>query len=97
LVTVPAPPAKPKPLPTVAAIALSEGRRIEATKLLRQAEGCDLKTAYARINEAILADPVLKDRMDAQARELRRTIIFWAVLVDLIILVGIIYWFFRKG
>ncbi len=94
---MPAPPAKPKPLPIEVAIALSDGRRIEATKLLRAAEGCDLNTAYGRINEAILADPMLKEKMDTQARELRRTLIFWAVIVDVIILVGIIYWFFRKG
>jgi hypothetical protein len=84
-------------LPTAAAVALSDGHRIEATRLLRQAEGCDLKTAYARINAAILADPVLQEKMAAQAGELRRTLIFWAVLVDVIILVGVIYWLFRKG
>ena len=94
---MPAPTAKPKPLPTGVAITLSDGRRMEATKLLREAEGCDLKTAYARINEAVLADPVLKEKIDSQTRELRRTIIFWALLVDIILLAGIIYWFFRKG
>jgi hypothetical protein len=94
---VPVPPVKLKPLPTAVAVALSDGHRIEATRLLRQAEGCDLKTAYARINAAILADPTLQEKMAAQARELRRTLIFWAVLVDVIILVGVIYWVFRKG
>lgn len=46
-------------LPKPAIQALEQGQKIEAIKVLRQLEGCDLKTAKDRIDAYLAAHPEL--------------------------------------
>jgi hypothetical protein len=86
-----------KPLPFEAATLLTEGRVIEAIKVVRRAEGLGLKEANDRIEAHIADDPLLRVQIETQRRARRRKFFFWFVLVDLLITAGIIYWLFYRG
>jgi hypothetical protein len=88
---------KPRALPTAAAMALNEGRKMEAIKIVRETEGCDLTAAVARVNAALDADPVAKARFDVVARTRRNSLVFWIVLVDLLLVAGAVIWYLNKG
>jgi ribosomal protein L7/L12 len=87
---------KTRALPTAAAMALNEGRKLEAIKIVREAEGCDLAAAVARVNAALDADPVAKARLDSAARAKRGSLIVWIVLIDTLLVVAAIYWYLNK-
>jgi hypothetical protein len=86
-----------KPLPLEAATLLSEGRLIEAIKVVRKAEGLGLREAKGRIDAHIAQDPILGVQIETQQRASRRKFFFWFVVVDLAITAGLIYWFFYRG
>jgi hypothetical protein len=86
-----------RPLSLEAAVLLTEGRRIEAIKVVRQAEGLGLKEARKRVDEHIARDPVLRVQLETQQRAARRKFFLWFVVVDVIITAGIIYWLFYRG
>ncbi len=92
---MPAPSDKPKPLPTAALAALKDGQKVTAIKAVRDSEGCDLATAKARVEVALLASPELRDRYQAQVRQSRSSLIFWIVLIDILLVGGAAYWYFR--
>lgn len=93
---MPAPIRKPKPLPTAAALALSEGRRIDAIKAVRETELCDLKTAASRIEETLQADPALKARLQELAQAQRKKWLPWIIVGDLLLVAGVAYWFLNR-
>jgi hypothetical protein len=89
---MPMPAGKPRPLPTAAAMALAEGRKIEAVKIVREAEGCDLSAAVARVDAALNADPAAKVRVDEQTRARRKSLRVWIVLIDILLVAAALYW-----
>lgn len=86
-----------KPLPLEAVTLLTEGKIIEAIKVVRQAESLGLKEAKDRVDAHIAQDPMLRVQIEAQQREGRRKFFFWFLLVDLALAAGLIYWFFYRG
>lgn len=55
------------PLPQAALSALLQGRKIEAIKLVREAEGIGLKEAKDRVEAYVAGAPMLKDRLAAES------------------------------
>jgi Ribosomal protein L7/L12 C-terminal domain len=86
-----------KPLPLEAVTLLSEGRVIDAIKVVRNAQGLGLKEAKARVDAHLSQDPILRVQIEAQRSATRRKFFFWFVIVDLAITAAIIYWFFYRG
>jgi hypothetical protein len=86
-----------KPLPLEATTLLSEGKVIEAIKVLRNAEGLGLREAKGRIDAHLEQDPILRVQIETLRGARRRKFFFWFLLVDLVITAGIIYWFFYRG
>jgi hypothetical protein len=86
-----------KPLPLEAATLLSEGKVIEAIKVVRNAEALSLREAKRRIDAHLAQDPILQVQLETQRRAARRKFFFWFLLVDLGVTAGIIYWFFYRG
>jgi hypothetical protein len=86
-----------RPLPVEAATLLTEGRVIEAIKVVRHAERLGLKEAKDRVDAHIARDPMLRVQIEAQQREARRKFFFWFLLVDAAIAVAVVYWFFYRG
>jgi hypothetical protein len=84
-------------LPLEAATLLSEGRVIEAIKVVRKAEGLGLRDAKQRVDAHIAQDPILRVQIETQQRAARRKFFFWFVVVDFAITAAIIYWFFYRG
>jgi hypothetical protein len=85
------------PLPEAAQAALRRGQIVEAIKMLRETERCDLTTAKTRVDAVLAADPVLKKRVETQQRETRRKIIFWAIIFDIVLIVAIAYWWTSRN
>ena len=75
-------------------MALGDGKMIAAIKVLREREGVDLKGAKERLEEAFKADPALEARFRERAKEGRKTLIRWVVIVDAIVFAAVIYYFF---
>jgi hypothetical protein len=85
-----------RPLPAAAAAALSLGRIIDAIKLLREAEGLGLMQAKLRVEAYLRRNPALKAQLDEQQKQTRRRIIRWALVIDVIIIVAGLWWFFGR-
>jgi hypothetical protein len=85
-----------KPLPAEPATLLTEGRLIEAVKVLRRSHGLDLQQAKTWIDWHIEQNPMLRVQLETQQKELRRKLFFWFLLVDAVIAAGIIYYFFYR-
>ena len=86
-----------KALPLEAATLLSEGKVLEAIKVVRKAEGAGRREAKARVDAHIAQDPILRVQIETQKQAKRRKFFFWFVVVDLAITAAIIYWFFYRG
>ncbi len=85
------------PLPADATIALRQGRVIEAIKILRAREGLGLKEAKERVERALAADPAAQHEINQRGAELRRTIIRWALIIDVIVVAAVIWYFFGRS
>jgi hypothetical protein len=83
-----------KPLPLEAATLLTEGKVIDAIKVVRRTEGVGLKAAKDRVDAHLAQDPMLRVQIETQQQSTRRKFFFWFVLIDLVITAGIIYWLF---
>lgn len=82
------------PLPQAALSALQQGRKIEAIKLVREAEGLGLKEAKDRVEAYVAGDPMLKERLAAEsAGGLRGCLIAVALLV----LGAIVFFLLRRS
>ena len=84
------------PLPTSAEAAIASGRIIEAVKILREVEGLDLKEAKDRIDLFVARNPELRERIDRARKEMRKTIIKWALVVDAIFVAVFLYWLYLR-
>jgi len=86
-----------KPLPPEPATLLTEGRMIEAIKVLRNSNGIGLKEAKDWVDWHIAQDPMLRVQLETQQRAMRRKFFLWFLLVDVAIAAGLIYYFFYRG
>jgi hypothetical protein len=85
-----------EPLPTAAEVALSEGRLLTAIRIVRETEKLDLTQAKIRVDGYLAQNPELRERIERQGREMRRKLVLWAVLIDTIVIVALLYWFLHK-
>jgi hypothetical protein len=83
-----------KPLPPEPATLLTEGRRVEAVKVLRKSQGISLTKAKQWIDWHVDQDPMLGVQLEVQRRSARRKFFFWFLLVDALIAAAIIYYLF---
>jgi hypothetical protein len=86
-----------KPLPPEPATLLTEGRLIEAIKVLRETQGIGRRQARAWIEWHIGQDPMLRVQLETQQREKRRRFFLWFLVVDAVITAAIIYYLFYRN
>ncbi|MGH8264772.1 MAG: hypothetical protein ACRET4_14940 [Steroidobacteraceae bacterium] len=86
----------PISLPAAAEAALTAGRYIEAIKVLRTTEQLDLTQAKQRLDAYLTQNPDLRVRMERTSREMRGKIIKWVLVLDGIIVLVVLYWFFGR-
>ena len=86
----------PDPLPTAAEAAVASGRILKAIQILRDTEGVGLDDARRRVQQYLERDPELRERVERRARALRLTIIKWALVVDVVLVLLFMYWFFGR-
>src|SRR5215210_4850375 len=84
-----------KALPPEPATLLTEGRKAEAIKVLRNSSGISQKEAKTWVDWHIAQDPILQVQLETQQRATRRKIFLWFLLVDAAIAAGAIYYFLR--
>lgn len=80
-------------LPAGATAAVARGSKVEAIKEVRTATGLGLLEAKQLVERYIAANPVLKEQFGQQEAELKRRVIRWVVVIDLLIFAAIIWWF----
>ena len=81
-------------LPPEAIDALQRGNKIEAIKLVREAQRLDLKDAKDRVDAYVENDPALKQKLATAQAEATHSIGRWLILIALAI-VG--YYLFVAG
>ena len=86
-----------KPLPAEVATLLAEGNLREAITVLRDTDGVSRKEARRLVDAYLDQEPLLRVQIEAQQRAARRRFFVWFLLVDLLVTVAIIYWFFYRG
>jgi len=81
-------------LPPEAIAALQQGNKIEAIKIVREAQKLDLKDAKDRVDDYVKNDPVLQQKFASAQAETTGSLIRWLILIAL----GILgYFFFVAG
>ena len=85
-----------RPLPAAAAAAVSIGRKIEAIKCVRESEGLGLMEARQRVEAYVACDPVLKAQFAEQQLRMRRRLIQWGLVIDALLILAVIWYFFRR-
>jgi hypothetical protein len=83
-----------KPLPPEPATLLTEGRRDEAVRVLRDSQDISLRKAKQWIKWHIDQDPMLGVQLEVQRRAARRRFFFWFLLVDAVVAAAFIYYLF---
>jgi hypothetical protein len=83
-----------KPLPPEPATLLTEGRRVEAVKVLRQSQGISTTKARQWIDWHIDQDPMLGVQLEVQRRAARRRFFLWFLLIVALIAAGIVYYLY---
>ena len=83
-------------LPATATAAVARGSKVDAIKEVRAATGLDLREARQLVEQYIAADPVLKEQFGQQEAALKRRVIRWVVVFDLLVFAGILWWFFGR-
>ncbi len=86
-----------KPLPPEPATLLTEGRLIDAVKVLRDTQGIGVRQARAWIEWHIDQDPMLRVQLETQQRARRRKFFLWFLVVDAVITAAIVYYLFYRG
>ncbi len=86
-------PEEQRPLPAAAVAALSTGQLIEAIKQVREAEGLGLMEAKQRVEAYVEHNPGLKAQLADLRVQLKRRIIKWVLIVD-VVLVAVVLWYF---
>ena len=81
-----------EPLPPEAIDALQRGNKIEAIKIVRQAQKLDLKDAKDKVDAYVQSDPVLQQKFAAAQAETTRSLVRWIIIIIGLALLG--YFFF---
>ncbi len=89
-------PEEDSPLPAAAAAALSIGRKIDAIKYLREAEGLGLMEAKQRVEAYVERNPVLKAQLAEQQARMKRRLIQWGLIIDVLLIAAILWYFFGR-
>ena len=77
-------------LPPAVIAALTNGRMVEAVKLLREARGIGLKEAKDALDDYIIANPGLRRKLEAQRAEAMRGGMLWLAALIALATIG---WF----
>jgi ribosomal protein L7/L12 len=85
-----------RPLPAAAAAAVSTGHMVDAIKYVREAEGLGLMEAKQRVDAYVARDPVLKAQIAEQQSQMRRRLIKWALVVDVLLIIAFAWYFFGR-
>lgn len=88
--------AKDRPLPAAAAAALSMGRITDTIKYVREAEGLGLMEAKQRVDAHVTSDPVLKAQIAEQESQMKRRLIKWVLIIDVILVAAVAWYFFGR-
>jgi len=72
-------------LPPEAIDALQRGNKIEAIKLVREAQKLDLKDAKDKVDVYVRNDPVLQQKFAAAQAETTGSLVRWLILIALAI------------
>lgn len=72
-------------IPTQAIAALHEGKKIEAIRLVREAQDLGLKEAKEAVEAYVQSQPTLKLAIEAKNKEAKGTLIRWLLVVAAII------------
>jgi ribosomal protein L7/L12 len=83
-------------LPAAATAAVARGSKVEAIKEVRAATGLGLLEAKQQVERYIAANPVLKEQFGQQEAALKRRVIRWVVVIDLLIFAAILWWFLGR-
>ena len=83
-----------EPIPSKAIDALQRGNKIEAIKIVREAQKLDLKDAKDRVDAYVKIDPAMQQKLSTMQAESTRSVVHWLILIALAIL-G--YYFFVAG
>ena len=83
-------------LPATATAAVARGSKVDAIKEVRAATGLGLLEAKQLVERYIAANPVLQEQFGQQAAALKRRVIRWVVVVDLLIFAAILWWFLGR-
>jgi hypothetical protein len=81
-------PAPSPDLPPAAVAALREGRKIEAIKIVRNANGLQLKDAKEAVDAYLEAQPALQAEYQARQKEAQGTFEKWLLIVAVMIAVA---------
>ena len=73
-------------LPPEAINALQRGNKIEAIKLVREAQKLDLKDAKDKVDAYVENDPVLRQKLASASAESMRGLVRWVVIIAVAIL-----------
>lgn len=80
-------------LPPEAIAALQQGNKIEAIKLVREAQKLDLKDAKDKVDAYVKNDPVLQQKFASAQAETKGSLVRWLIIIA----VGILgYYFFAR-
>ena len=85
-----------RPLPAAAAAALSTGHLVDAIKYVREAEGLGLMEAKQRIDAYVARDPMLMTQLAEQQARMKRGLIKWVLIVDLVLIAVVAWYFFGR-
>lgn len=72
-------------LPPEAIDALQQGNKIEAIKIVREAQKLDLKDAKGRVDDYVKNDPVLQQKFASAQAEATGSLVRWLILIALAI------------
>lgn len=85
-----------RPLPAAAAAALSVGRMIDAIKHVRETEGLGLREAKQRVEALVRRNPVLRAQLEEQQARMKRRLIQWVLVLDVIVILALLWWIFGR-
>lgn len=85
-----------RPLPAAAAAALSTGHMVDAIKRVREAEGLGLMEAKQRVDAYVARNPALKAQLAEQQARMKRRLIQWVLVIDIVLVAAVIWYFFGR-
>jgi ribosomal protein L7/L12 len=85
-----------RPLPAAAAAAIATGHMIDAIKRVREAEGVGLAEARQRVEAYVQRNPALKAQLAAQQAAMKRRLIQWVLIIDVLLIAAAVWYFFGR-